>query len=112
MDGEYVYNEKTGMLHVKGCCPYTRNGIPCKCKVFATQNDAIAYGGDAVQFCQVCQETMYLVRGNGGLKQKIKKELKNAIKEEEAALKGLDGDKLRYMQESIKWKKDILNKYD
>lgn len=84
----------------------------CKCKVFATQNDAIAYGGDAVQFCQVCQETMYLVRGNGGLKQKIKKELKNAIKEEEAALKGLDGDKLRYMQESITWKKDILNKYD
>lgn len=55
MDGEYVYNEKTGTLHIRGFCPYTKDSMPYRCKVFATYDDAAKYGGNSVRLCRRCQ---------------------------------------------------------
>ena len=53
--GEYLYNEKAGTLHIRGYCQHTR-GASSEYKVFATRNDAIAYGKCSVRFCRICEK--------------------------------------------------------
>lgn len=55
MDSEYVYNEVTGTLHIRGFCPHTKGSIPYRSKVFATYDDAAKYGGNSVRLCRRCQ---------------------------------------------------------
>ncbi len=50
---EYLYNEKTGKLHIRGCCPNS-SGKHTDYNVFATENDALAYGKSALSWCQHC----------------------------------------------------------
>ncbi len=50
---EYRYNEKTGKLHMYGCCHHANGNVPSY-KIFATENDAIAYGKSALSWCQIC----------------------------------------------------------
>ena len=51
----FVYNPKTGKLHIKGYCAHTR-GNCSDYIVFNSENEALAYDGRAVGMCKICQK--------------------------------------------------------
>lgn len=51
---KYLYNTKTGKLHIKGYCCHTKGN--CKeYKEFDTESEALAYDGRAVGLCKICE---------------------------------------------------------
>lgn len=52
---KYLYNEKTGKLHIKGFCPHSK-GKSSDYKVFNTESEALAYDGRAVGLCKICEK--------------------------------------------------------
>ena len=53
MKGNYYLNEKTGKYHIKGYCQFTK-GINIDYKVFSTEDEVLAYGGNSVCICKIC----------------------------------------------------------
>ncbi len=52
---EYIYNEKTGTLHINGFCMHAKSGKTAY-KIFKTYNDALAYDGNSVRMCKICEK--------------------------------------------------------
>ncbi len=52
---EYLYNEKTGTLHIKGFCCHTKGNCQ-EFKNFNSYNDALAYDGDSIRMCKTCEK--------------------------------------------------------
>ena len=52
---KYLYNTKTGKLHIQGYCCHTK-GIHTEYKKFNTEKDALAYDGRAVSLCKICEK--------------------------------------------------------
>lgn len=55
MKEKFLYNTKTGKLHVKGYCQHT-TGLCADYIAFDTENEALAYDGRAVGWCKLCQK--------------------------------------------------------
>ena len=53
---KYLYNEKTHILHIEGCCPNAERSRITKLKIFSTENEALEYDGRAVGLCKKCQK--------------------------------------------------------
>lgn len=51
---KYLYNTKTGKLHIKGYCTHTK-GICKEYITFNTEKEALAYDGRAVSLCKKCE---------------------------------------------------------
>lgn len=50
----FLYNPKTGKLHIEGYCTHTSGKtdyIP-----FKSENEALAYDGRSVGMCKLCQK--------------------------------------------------------
>ena len=52
--GKYIYNKKTGKLHIKEYCRYTKYSLT-HYKEFNTEAEALAYDGRAVSLCKECE---------------------------------------------------------
>jgi len=52
---KYLYNKKTGKLHIKGFCCHTK-GIQSDYKLFDSESEALAYDGRAVGLCKLCEK--------------------------------------------------------
>lgn len=52
---KYLYNIKTGKLHIKGYCCHTE-GNRKEYKEFNTESEALAYDGRAVGLCKLCEK--------------------------------------------------------
>ena len=55
MGEEYLYNHKTGTLHISGYCQHTK-GLCQDYISFDTEDAALAYDGRAVGLCKLCQK--------------------------------------------------------
>ena len=51
----YLYNTKTGKLHIKGFCIHTK-GSSTGFKEFKSESEALAYDGRAVGMCKHCEK--------------------------------------------------------
>lgn len=58
MDLQYIYNEDTGTLHIKGVtgfCYHAKASLT-HCKIFPTEKAAHDYAGQQIKPCKICQE--------------------------------------------------------
>ncbi|MBQ8237616.1 MAG: hypothetical protein IJZ39_05675 [Oscillospiraceae bacterium] len=55
MDLQYIYNEDTGVLHIKGFCCQA-NEFLVHCRVFPTEKAARDYAGQKYIPCKTCQK--------------------------------------------------------
>lgn len=53
MKEKYLYNPKTGKLHIKDYCMHTK-GICSTYLSFDSEDEALAYDGRAVGLCKLC----------------------------------------------------------
>jgi len=51
----YFLNTKTGTLHIKGYCKFTKSP-PYEIAFFNTEDEALSYGGTAIKMCKNCQK--------------------------------------------------------
>ncbi len=51
----YMYNAKTGKLHIEGYCCHAR-GQNSEYLRFNTESEALAYDGRAVGLCKICEK--------------------------------------------------------
>lgn len=51
----YFYNLDTGKLHMEGCCPHSKTH-PNHIKFFKTEKEAFAFGGQKINWCDICQK--------------------------------------------------------
>ena len=54
MKGQFVYNPKTGTLHIKDYCHHTK-GICSGYLFFDSENEVLAYDGRSIRMCKICQ---------------------------------------------------------
>lgn len=54
MNKQYLYNEKTGTLHILGYCSYVKYGL-VQLKSFDTEQEAYAYAGKNIKPCKSCE---------------------------------------------------------
>lgn len=60
MSLQYLYNKKTGKLHIKGYCHHTKG--PCDEYIrFYTEKDVLAHDGRAVSLCKICESKRELL---------------------------------------------------
>lgn len=52
---EYLYNERTGTLHIRGFCKDSKGNCP-NMKPFNSEKDALAYDGRGVRMCKICEK--------------------------------------------------------
>lgn len=53
----YVYNIKTHVLHLIGCCPHGRATVsPAEHKVFATSKEVSAFAKNDQKMCKLCSK--------------------------------------------------------
>lgn len=52
---EYLYNTKTGKLHIKGYCHHTKS-LRTDYLLFKSESEALAYDGRAVGLCKICEK--------------------------------------------------------
>ena len=52
---KYIYNEKTGKLHICDACPHSKTR-PYNVRFFDTEDEAIKYAGSKLSWCQLCQK--------------------------------------------------------
>lgn len=58
MDLQYIYNEDTGVLHIKGIksfC-YHAKATLAHCKIFSSEKEAYDYAGQQIKPCKTCQQ--------------------------------------------------------
>lgn len=55
MGEQFMYNEKTHRLHIRGYCMHTR-GTCTGFRSFDSEDEALAYDGRAVGMCKICQK--------------------------------------------------------
>ena len=54
MNLQYLYNEKTGSLHIVGFCARIKIK-PVKFKLFDCEQEAYAYAGKHIRPCKICE---------------------------------------------------------
>lgn len=52
---EYLYNERTGTLHIRGFCKDSKGNCP-NMKPFHSEKDALARDGRGVRICKTCEK--------------------------------------------------------
>lgn len=55
MNLQYIYNENTGTLHIKGFC-YQAKETLVHFRVFQTEKEAYDYAGQQIKPCKDCQK--------------------------------------------------------
>ncbi len=61
---EYLYNEKSGTLHIKGLCHNTKSD-KTGYKSFKTYNEVLAYDGNSVRMCKRFKITKEKIKAKG-----------------------------------------------
>ena len=57
MNGKYILNKTTGVLHTEALCPFTKNGIPSgeHIGVFDAEESAYSSAGKKIRLCMRCE---------------------------------------------------------